>query len=425
MMSQISAYIKNSISSISITLPLILIVYFNCNSAYCQTQSYDQAMSEYKAHRYSRAALLFNNYISSQLNVHLPLSAQLPEVKDKPLFVYSIFYEAVCLEQIGNFDDAAIIYRLLDERYPGTPIGSESKKALGRSQITKALHQKFPDTARSTDLDFLPKQTWIPFKRFGNLMLVEGSINGHQTGMLFDTGAAGCLFSNEHLKTLGIALPAGKPTTSVTGIGTQKQTPAWSVNVDLKLGNISRRRFPVQVNDNPLNYPLLGTNFFEGMEYTIDNDSNIIQFKTLSNNVQIPINKFTITVDASSHYVYNVPFNEVARAIVVTAKIAGKDCQMMLDTGTDLCLFTNSQLKNFGIMPRPTGKYMNCKGAAGFMKAPLCVFDKAEFGPIKGPLVCLVTDQANLPLPLLGQNFLKEWQLTVDHSSHLIKLIRK
>lgn len=398
---------------------------YECLPCYGQTEIYQRALKEYQARHYKEAGLLFNDFISPQLNKELPLSGQLPTLSDKPLLIYSMLYEANCLEQAGDITDAAMIYKLLAERYEGSPLGAQARKSLGHPQIAKVIREKFADTIRSAQLDSLPKETWVPFKRFGNLMLVDGKINGRNSPMLFDTGAAGCLFSLDHLKMLGLEAPKGQPTGSVVGIGTQKQTPAWIINADLKLGSISRRQFPVQVNENPLNYPLLGTNFFEGMEYTIDNEANVIKFKTnISDNKKPTITK-GITIDANSHYVYNVPFTEINRAIIVSVKIEGKDCQMMIDTGTDYCLFTTTQLKSFGIMPKFTHLMADCKGAAGYIKAPLCVYEKAEFGPIRTPLVCLIADQANLPLPLLGQNFLKGWQLTVDHSSHLIKLIRK
>ena len=54
--------------------------------------------------------------------------------------------------------------------------------------------------------------------------------------------------------------------------------------VDLKLGSIERRQFSVHINDNPLNYPLLGVNFLHGFEYTINTNANIIQFKLVNKN---------------------------------------------------------------------------------------------------------------------------------------------
>jgi len=293
-------------------------------------------------------------------------------------------------------------------------------------------------TTRDTSLDHLPRETFIPFTRQGNLMLVEGSINGKKITMVFDTGAAGCLFSLEMLKSLCIKIPANLPTATVGGVGNKRQAQAWIMPANIKLGSIERHQFPVYVNSNALNYPLLGVSFFQGFEYTINTDASIIQFKRVSKDKstaataafmqELPAHltsKTSITVDSSCHYIYTVPFAELNGAIIVMVNIGGRDCPMILDTGTSVCLFSNEHLRELGIAPHFTGKMLNAKGAVGFVKAPLCVFDEAQFGPIKDRLICLVSDQALLPRPLLGQNFFGKWQLTIDHTNCVIKFTRK
>lgn len=105
--------------------------------------------------------------------------------------------------------------------------------------------------------------------------------------------------------------------------------------------------------------------------------------------------------------------------------IGGRDCPMILDTGTNICLFSNEHIRELGIAPHFSGRMLNAKGAVGYVKAPLCVFDEAQFGPIKDHLACLVSDQALLPRPLLGQNFFSKWELTIDHTNGVVKFIHK
>jgi predicted aspartyl protease len=323
--------------------------------------------------------------------------------------------------------------------------------------------------------DILPRETFVPFTRQGNLLLVNGSINGKRTPMVFDTGAGGCLFSIETLKNLGIAIPEHLQAALVAGVGSKQQTKAWVMPVDLKLGSIERRHFLVHINDNPLNMPLLGVNFLQGFEYTINTDSNIIQFKLLNKekaktNSAAPqprgpkytmfkldaksvrdlkaksaeaenkengsdseiiarISRLTskpvITVDSQCRYVYTVPFTEFRGAIIVMVEIDGRRCPMILDTGTNLCVFNRTHIKQLGIAPQPTGQTLNAKGAAGYLQAPLCFYGNAKFGPIEDRLVCLVTDEGFMPRPLLGQNFFGKWELTVDHENNVIRFRHK
>jgi len=323
--------------------------------------------------------------------------------------------------------------------------------------------------------DILPRETFVPFTRQGNLLLVNGSINGKRTPMVFDTGAGGCLFSIETLRNLGIQIPQHLQAALVAGVGSKQQTKAWVMPVDLKLGSIERRHFLVHINDNPLNMPLLGVNFLQGFEYTINTDSNIIQFKLLgkekakigrptppsaspkytmfkldaksvrdlraksadaenkANGTDAEVlerisrltSKPVITVDSQCRYVYTVPFTEFRGAIIVMVDIDGRGCPMILDTGTNLCVFNHSHIKQLGIAPQPTGQTLNAKGAAGYLQAPLCFFGNAKFGPIEDRLVCLVTDEGFMPRPLLGQNFFGKWELTVDHENNVIRFRHK
>src|ERR1700722_16684634 len=57
-------------------------------------------------------------------------------------------------------------------------------------------------------LDSFPRETFVPFTRQGNLILVKGAVNGKSVTMVFDTGAGGCLFSLETLRSLGVKIPA-------------------------------------------------------------------------------------------------------------------------------------------------------------------------------------------------------------------------
>src|SRR6202021_3109880 len=95
----------------------VIIVSYQCPLCYGQTEIYQRALKEYNVHHYKEAALLFDGFISSQLHSELPLSGQLPASSDKSLLVYSILCEAVCVEQTGNYNEAAMIYTTLAERY--------------------------------------------------------------------------------------------------------------------------------------------------------------------------------------------------------------------------------------------------------------------------------------------------------------------
>ncbi len=448
------------------TLVLLLI---GSTSVRADDSLYQQALLEYQNRHYYEAVRLFEQYVNGHAENN----------PDPALMAHALFYQAACQEKLGNSRGASMLYQSVIKQYPNTKLAAEAQNALEQLTFSSITHKQLQDEQpvpppRNPALDSLPRETFVPFVKQGNLMLVQGEINGKGTGMLFDTGATGCLFSTDQLTSLRIQLPRGKPTTAVAGVGARQQKPAWAMLADIRLGNIERRQFPVRVSDNLLNFPLLGVDFLQGLEYTVDNKEKVIRFKAISREDKAGANvnaraksnsdpanglmsgtasshlnsagsasllslanqpwrnilpnlssKMFITVDSSSHYVYSLPFCEVNQAMIVMAKIGGRDCPMILDTGSDLCVFTNAQVMELGIKPHFVGRFLNAKGVGGRMKAPLFVFDQAQFGPIREPLVCVISDQAILPRPLLGQSYLQNWELTIDHVHQVIKFTEK
>ncbi len=175
-------------------------------------------------------------------------------------------------------------------------------------------------------------------------------------------------------------------------------------------------------------YPLLGENFYHDLQYTIDNGNKAIVFKHSQSNSALSQSSPTVagmTVNSTGNYVYNVPFQLENHALIVVARLNGKECPMVFDTGADICLFTTDELADLGITVKATGRTMAVRGSSGTTAAALCYIDKAELGPISQPMPCLVTDKAIVPKPLLGQTFFKDWQYTIDHKNNIIQFIHR
>lgn len=119
----------------------------------------------------------------------------------------------------------------------------------------------------------------VPFKIYGNNMIVDAQVNGHTCPMYFDTGAALILFDLRSFAGMGLSIPAGASMTMVGGVG--GSVPAYMFNVDsLRLGGIQKNNVPVCValSGGPP-FPLLGQPFFQDKRYTIDNDKKVIRFQ--------------------------------------------------------------------------------------------------------------------------------------------------
>lgn len=118
----------------------------------------------------------------------------------------------------------------------------------------------------------------VPFRKEGNELVVMVEVNGRPMAMFFDTGAVGCSFSKEHIKSLNLQVPDDAQEETATGIGGSTQSKVFNIS-RIKMGPIDRSDFAISVVDQTaMKYPLLGQSFLTGWQYTIDNNENVIRF---------------------------------------------------------------------------------------------------------------------------------------------------
>lgn len=119
----------------------------------------------------------------------------------------------------------------------------------------------------------------VPFNRLGSEITVDVEVNGKKVPMVFSTGIANIVFTQQQIKDAGIVIPADAPITYSTGLadvlsGIQVRVP------HMRLGPIDKHDLTVVVIANSnLVYPLLGQQFLgEGWQFTIDNEHSTIHF---------------------------------------------------------------------------------------------------------------------------------------------------
>ncbi len=116
----------------------------------------------------------------------------------------------------------------------------------------------------------------VPFRKMGNNLLVNITVNGKQLPMIFDTGANTISMGELQAAYLGISIPADAPRGMSSGIGGTRESAM--VYVDrMQLGPITKAHVPVWVSAGD-RMPLLGQEFFRDRPFTIDYDENVIKF---------------------------------------------------------------------------------------------------------------------------------------------------
>lgn len=345
-------------------------------------------------------------------------------IKEDPQDSMALYYLALSYQQLGdNQKYQNSIARVL-KQFPKSKAATMAKAHLAEGTLpqTQPLKQTLNHVAD------LPRETWIPFTKVGRALVVDGRVNKHPMRMIFDTGAETCLLTVDHLKDLGIAPPEGKPHGLGAGVGNNKPVPVWIKPLDLSVGRIERKNFPVLISPIPMEYPLLGVKFFKGYDFTVDNKNDSILFKQKGGVAHTPTiaANSALTVDLAGNYVYNVPFTRQGETIIVSVTINGKPQQMIFDTGAEVCLFTSQQLKELGIDYNINSPQLMLRGLAGVTRASTCLLESMKLGPIdRKNVLCGITDDAFTSRPLLGQNFFQSWQFTIDDRNSVIRFTKK
>lgn len=334
-------------------------------------------------------------------------------VKNSPNDSNACYYRALTYQCLGDRAKASTYYKQILQRFPYSTAAQYAQQAL--TPVERPSRAKSTRSGSGSSFGADPEQTRIYYTKQGEWAMVDADVNNRSTRMMFDTGAEGCLFSVDQLRQLGITPPKGPPTGTTSGIGSKEPVKAWDLNIDLKVGQIIRKNFPVQVLETYTLPPLLGQSFFSDFEYTIDDSSSsILLSKRGSGNMPLVAS------------VSNVPFTNEGKEMVVEVEINGKKCAMFFDTGADTISFTQNQAKAAGISIPEDAEETTSSGAAGSTPSRSFSVRRMRMGPIeKSDITISVIEKGGMPKPLLGQPFFAGWQYTIDNRNKVIKFLRR
>ncbi len=355
-------------------------------------------------------------------------------MKNSPWDSSAMYYAALTYHQLGNFSRAKQLYREILTRYPGTEASRNAsavlqkldpdfvRKASAAAAQAAAGGQAAAGSAGAgaagSDFDNLPSQGKIYFTRRLNSEIVDAEVNGRRISMVYDTGASGCVFGKNHLRQLGINPPTGKPTGAASGVGSNGVVPVWEMKVTLKVGNLVRHNFPVMVQDELPTDPLLGETFFGSLQHTTDNGANCIYFSTGGSGAAAQ--------SPASGDRYVVPFTRIGREMIVNVQVNGKSCPMIFDTGADNICFSEKQLQQLGISIPEDAEKGTSTGIGGQTESSSFTVPRMKLGPVeKSEVRISCVKDSNMFKPLLGQNFFRDWQYTVDNAASVIRFVRR
>lgn len=379
--------------------------------------SLDNGIAAYKARDFVRARPLLAAY-----------------VKQNPGDANAAYYLGLTLHQLRDFEGAKQQYTRIVKSFPSSPAATLARQALalftsgGAKRSTGGAGRPSSDMSGDEDEDSSasgelvspPAESRVFFKRDGDSLVVDATVNNRAIAMIFDTGAETCTFGKNHLQELGMKLPTGSPTSYGVGVGDQGAVPSWTVRADIKVGGIMRRNMEIDVQERLSGEPLLGQTFFKDFTYTIDAGGQSILFQRKPQPVAF---KGAGTAQKDP---YAVPFRKEGDSLIVSAEINGKPFQMNFDTGADGIAFSYSHLQQLGIdIPQDAEQEVH-RGIAGSTTGYGFTIKRLRLGPIdRSDVKVSVIGGMQLSHPLLGQSFLGSWQYTIDNSAALIRFLRR
>jgi clan AA aspartic protease (TIGR02281 family) len=354
-------------------------------------------------------------------------------IRNSPSDSNAYYYAALTYQQLSDWPRARQMYRHLVEKFPDSQggglargvlqkydpdfmkrVGAQASSSAGSSPAAAFIGLLQSGSGGSADFDQLPNEGKIYFQRVGNSQHIEADVNGRKIMMVFDTGAESCVFGKNHLRELGVTPPSGPPVGQSFGVGSSSPVGTWQMQINLKVGNIERRNFSVIIQDVMPTEPLLGQTFFKDFLCTTDPGAKTISFRKRG------------TGGSAAASNYDVPFKREGNEMVVNVLVNGKSCPMYFDTGADNIAFTFSQVKNLALEIPDDAQIGQSMGIGGTTRSIHFSVDRMKLGPIeKSNVEVSVVENASMPKPLLGQNFYRDWQFTVDSERNVIHFLRR
>lgn len=386
---------------------------------------YNQGLSAFKLRQYAQAA----NYFK-----------QATATDNKNPDVY--YYYALSLDYAGDKARARDVYLTTIKCFAGTAASYNAQRAIANidraypaakngpivivkprpAEPVSVSSPAYTIGLRKPGQDTMPESVVVPFELHNGLMLVDLVVSGRVTKFCFDTGSETVAIGKNHLRSWGLPVPGGASTAVARGVGDQGAQPIWTTNLDLRLGSIERRAFPVQVQEQMDVGPLMGLSFYRDYAYTIDSGAKVLRLQKRTRAVSTA--KAPEPVTGSDPY--NVPFVRTGHEPLVVASVNGKAVTMVFDTGAMGVSLTEEQCQNLGIKIPEDAPVVPAKGIQGATTARVVTLPSIKLGPIERTNFSVhVYASPKGGIGLIGQTLLEGYSYTVDHEAGVIRFAHR
>jgi clan AA aspartic protease (TIGR02281 family) len=348
----------------------------------------------------------------------------------------AMYYQAMCYLSMGQTDYARQTFTCIIDSYPGSSSSMAAKSALeriaasnsqpgspagGLSGAAGAL-EGAPSAGsgwqagtqsgvpRSTfaagfvqDKLGSPHSTGSGYKRdrFGRMIVTVKVNNKISYPMLLDTGADVCSLSLEQAQQAGIDMSEtiGKATLR----GTSGEAQARIYRAQLQVGTMIKTVNVYVTEKGHCDAALLGRNFFADVALEVDDTAHTIRF--------LDPKELRVGTESAA-----VPYRTNGHGMFVTAKINGRECEMVFDTGCSTTSFSDKQWSGMGLsFAAGEARSGYTAGLGGQRDAHFVNIGTVELG---GVIKCRVPASVSIygasDKPLLGMSFLQGLKYVVN-----------
>jgi len=318
--------------------------------------------------------------------------------------------------------EAGLAKTALAKLNPAKPAAAITIGPDGIPKVTGGYKDKrivHTDEEYKREYGAIPPEVSIPFATggAGGASVLAGSING-QHFYLRNSKDWESRMSPEDLARARVPAPKGPPDDKEDGKG------VWKSAIDVTVGRI-KRKVPVLVIEGHKGYPELGSAFFEDLRISYA-PSHMVLRKSSPGALRSP----QLAVDdynkeyAGLPDVAEVRFTNGAQGhMMVNAEVNGRKIDCMFDTGAN-AFFGFEHCHQVGI-PIPTGPADSY--ARGWAGRPVEIWKtsaKVKLGNMTRVVPIAVSREWDKP-PLLGQEFVRDFQYNIDGAGGRMVLTKK
>lgn len=334
------------------------------------------------------------------------------------------YYQALCQHRLGQYNAAKEAYRRVVQLAPGTQYERLAQTGLdtltGRGTSSSHSLSGVQSVSQTSSADILPGQASFDFRENPNrsgYYDVEVMINNRTAPAIFDTGADRSTFSKNQLAALGIKPPSGPTEYNIGEPGTPGYTGCWKMFFDVRLGGIRRSHYPIEVQQLDGDWRSIGTDFFDGYKWSLDRGTHRVHCVSKA-----------ARSSATSSFGSEVPYKKVRNDYILSVDVNGRPCDFVFDTGGVSVWFSQKQAVQAGIKI-PSDAETTYVGEQR-CPAQIVYIQRMRLGPIeKANVEAFIYDEKQASWgtdhPILGPEFYKEYQYTIEPERGTIRFLRR